>query len=263
MQILQVALLIGLCFATSGCFLKSKVRLPEQDASSMTLEEIKAHLRKDYSTFECPQKSDRLMLTEEIWQQIDWTEEEIERNIALPHKLWNMRHDDHGWPSCHNWRGWDARGPRAGEGHPKYFPPLPKLVKGRGISRWMSLGDYSILEIPLFSDYKQEWTEATIPDTLEVIERRQGHPDDGKTFTITKEFLLATYAPSPLQKFSNKSYLEVYPTHKSYHIMLNRTEDVYGNGPDDTVYFWRYGWRWDSYDQYYIKGAKYIGGHWN
>ena len=263
MKLFYIGLILGMTAFLSGCFLKSKVKLPEKNHAQMTLDEIKAHLRKDYGTFECPKKSDRLLITEEIWQQIDWTEEEKERNIALPHKMWNMRHDDHGWPTCHNWRGDDSFGPRAGVGHPKYFPPLPKLVKGRGISRWMTGGDTSIIEIPLFNDYKVEWTEATIPDTLEVIERRDGHPQDGQTFTITKEHLLANYAPSPLQKFSDKSYLETYPTHKSYHVMIRRTEDVHGNGPDDSVYFWRVGWRWDSYDGYYVKGAKYIGGHWN
>lgn len=256
-------LILSMCFVTSGCFMRPKVKLPEKNYREMTIDEIKDHLRKDYGTFECPQKSDRLLITEEIWAQIDWTEEEIYRNAALPHKIWNMRHDDHHWPGCHMWRGDDAKGPRAGEGHDKYLPPLPALVKGRGIARWMTRGDTSIIEIPLFHDYKVEWTTATIPSTLEVTERKCGASNEGQTWTITKEDLLANYAPSPLQKFSAKSYLETYPTHKSYHVMFNKTEDYCGNGPDDSVYFWRYGWRWDSYDDYYIKGAKYIGGHWN
>ncbi len=263
MRLAYLGLILSVCLGMSGCFLKSKIRLPEKNYAEMTLDEIKNHLRKGYGFFECPQKSDRLLITEEIWQQIDWTEEEKYRNAALPHKMWNMRHDDHGWPHCTEWRGDDARGPRAGYGHPKYFPPLPKLVKGRGIARWMSRGDLSVLEIPLFKDFKTEWTEDLIPLTLEVTERRHGNPQDGQTFTITKEYLLENYAPSPLQKFSNRSYLETFPTHRSYHIMFNKTEDVYGNGPDDSVYFWRTGWRWDSYDDYYVEGAKYIGGHWN
>jgi len=247
----------------TGCFLKSKIKLPEKNYREMTLQEIKDHLRKDYGFFECPQKHDRLLISEEVWAQIDWTEEEKYRNAALPHKIWNMRHDDHGWPGCKQWRGNDAKGPRAGIGHDKYFPPLPMLVKGRGIARWMTQGDTSVIEIPLFKDYKVLWTTSTIPVTLEVTERLYGHPNDGKTYTITKEELLANYAPSPLQKFSDKSYLETYPRHKSYHVMIDKTEDYYGNGPDDKVYFWRSGWRWDSYDSYYVKGAFYVGGHWN
>jgi hypothetical protein len=264
MRLIYLGFILALCFTASGCFLKSKIKLPEKNHAEMTIDDIKAHLRKSYGFFECPQKSDRLLITEEIWQQIDWTEEEIYRNAALPHKIWNMRHDDHSWPSCHEWRGDDARGPRAGEGHDKYFPPLPTLVKGRGIARWMARGDVSILEIPLFKDYSVTWTTATIPSTIEVIERKPGHSLYGSTQTITKEHLLSNYAPSPLQKFSDKSYLETYPTHKSYHIMLEKRETYTGkpNGPD-SVYFWRYGWRWDSYDDYYVKNAKYIGGRWN
>jgi hypothetical protein len=260
----RVFVLVIASFMLSGCFLKSKVKLPEQDHNQMTLEEIKNHLRKDYGTFECPQKSDRLLITEEIWAQIDWTEEEKERNIALPHKMWNMRHDDHGWPGCKMWRGTDAYGPRAGVGHPKYFPPLPQLVKGRGIARWMTVADTSIIEIPLFKDYSVTWTTSTIPATIEVIERKCGANNFGETYTITKEQLLSNYAPSPLQKFSDKSYLETWPTHKSYHNMLEKKEGYCDKDEGaDSVYFYRYGWRWDSYDNYYVKGAKYIGGAWN
>lgn len=266
-----VAVIITSLFL-SGCFLIGNVKeTGRRDWEHMTAEQIRTvplqevvdHLRYDYGTYECPQKSDRLFIPEDVWQQIDWTKEEKYRNAALPHKLWNMRHDDYNWPSCHGWRGDNAKGPRAGVGHDKYFPPLPQLVEGRGIARWMTVGDTSILEIPLFKDYEVTWTTSTIPNEIEVIERRKGNPNDGKTFTITKEYLLRNYAPSPLQKFSDKSYLEVYPYHKSYHIMLNKNENIYGEGPDDDVYFWRYGWRWDSYDSYYIKGAFFVGGHWN
>jgi len=259
----KLLIVIASVFLLSGCFLRPRPVLPEKDWRTMTLQEIEDHLRKDYGFFECPQKSDRLLITEEIWSQIDWTEEEKYRNAALPHKIWNMRHDDNPWPSCHNWRGDDAYGPRAGVVHDKYFHPLPQLVKGRGIARWMTCGDTSVLEIPLFKDYSVTWTTSTIPNEIEVIERQCGSVNYGSTFTITKQDLLSNYAPSPLQKFSDKSYLETYPTHKSYHIMLKKNEDYCGDGPDDDVYFWRSGWRWDSFDSYYIKGAFYIGGHWN
>ena len=183
----------------SGCFLKSSIKIPEKNYREMTLQEIKDHLRKDYSAFECPQKHDRLLISEAIWQQIDWTEEEQYRNAALPHKIWNMRHDDHVWPGCKQWRGDDAKGPLAGVGHDKYFPPLPRLVKGNGIARWMTRKDKSIIEIEVFKDYKTTWTIENLPLTVEVVERQSG-PNFGKVFTLTKEELLASYAPSPLQK---------------------------------------------------------------
>ena len=260
----SIIIMLAFCLVSSGCFNRPKIKLSEKNYREMTIQEITDHLRKDYGTFECPQKSDRLLMSEEVWAQIDWTEEEKYRNAALPHKLWNMRHDDHIWPACKQWRGDDAKGPRAGVGHDKYFPLLPTLVKGRGIARWMAAGDTSVIEIELFKDYDVELTTSTIPATLEVIERKGGHPEYGLFKTITKEYLLANYAPSPLQKFSDKSYLETFPTHKSYHVMFEKKETYRGkpNGPDE-IYFYRYGWRWDSFDSYYIKGAKYIGGHWN
>lgn len=259
-----IVLLLMLSLMLGGCFNRPKIQIPEKDWRTMTIREITDHLRKDYGPFECPQKHDRLLMPEHVWVQIDWTEDEKYRNAALPHKLWNMRHDDHEWPGCKQWRGVDAKGPRAGVGHDKYFPTLPQVIIGRGIARWMTAGDTSIIEIYSFKDYSIDWTTSTIPLMIDVVERKPGHPEFGLVKTITKEYLLSNYAPSPLQKFSDKSYLETYPPHKSYHIMFEKRETYDGkpNGPD-SVYFYRYGWRWDSFDSYYIKGAKYIGGHWN
>ena len=125
------------------------------DSSQMTIEEIKFHLRKEYGKWpwQGPKKKDRLFLKEEQWALIDWTDIEKKRNAALPHKMWNMRHDDLLWPKCYEWRGDDAYGYRAGEGHPKYMPILPKLVEGRGIARWMAPGDASVVEVPKLADY--------------------------------------------------------------------------------------------------------------
>lgn len=257
----------------SGCFLIGNVKetgrqnwhdRSQEQIRALPIQEVIDQLRRDYSTFECPQKSDRMHIPEDVWQQIDWTEEERYRNAALPHKMWNMRHDDHQWPSCKKWRGDDAFGPRAGEGHDKYFSELPQLVKGQGIARWMAAGDVSVIEIPLFKDYEVTWTTSTIPATLDIVERNCVRPDYGQTRTITKEYLLATYAPSPIQKFSEKSWLETSPKHVSYHTTLDKRED-YCSKPEgpDKVYFWRSGWRWDSIDRYFVKGAFYVGGHWN
>lgn len=239
--------------------------MTQDEIRSLPLQEVIDHLRYDYGTFECPQKSDRMHIPEDVWQKIPWTEEEKYINAALPHKLWNMRHDDNEWPSCHKFRGEDAFGPLAGEGHDKYLPPLPQLVKGRGIARWMSSGDKKLIEIPLFKDYDVTWTPENIPATIEIVDRKCGSVTYGSTTTITKQELFAEYAPSPLQKFSDKSWLETYPYHVSYHIMFKKNEPYCGGKPEgpDKVYFWRYGWRWDSLDNYYNKGGAYVGGHWN
>jgi len=237
------------------------------NVNNMTLGEIKAHLRKEYKFFECPKKSDRLEIPENVWQQIDWTQEEMTRNIALPHKMWNMRHDDHIWPWCKKFRGEDAYGYRAGEGHPKYMPELPKLVEGRGISRWISLHDLSRVEVPKFNDYGNKWTINNMPEIIEFYERNPKNPNYGKDLLkYQKKNFLAIYAPSSLQKFSKRSYLLRDPHHISWHYMIKKREQI-GVSKDktgpDTVAFHRRGNRWDSIDGYMIKGAWYSGLRWN
>ena len=233
----------------------------------MNIEEIKKHLRKEYGKWpwQGPKRSDRLFLTEEQWEQIDWTPEEIERNIALPHKLWNMRHDDHLWPRNYQWRGNDAYGYRAGEGHPKYMPKLPKLVEGRGIARWMADGDSSVAEVPELSDYRKVWTPDNLPQIIEFYERNPGNPNFGKgLLKYSQKTFLKTYAPSALQKFSNRSYLLRDPKHVSLHKMIQKNEVVGDpNSKADWVLFKRKGCRWDSYDGYIIKDATFYGLHWN
>jgi len=232
----------------------------------ITVDEYKSHLRKKYPWNKCPKKSDRVHIPEEIWAQIDWTPEEIERNICLPHKMWNMRHDDHLWPFCHQWRGDDAIGSLAPVGHPKHKPTPPKLVSGRGVARWMSDSDASILEIPQLADYHTTWTPDNFPKIVEAIERKGGHAREGERYEISKEELFAKYGPSPLQKFSDKSLLVVDPKHVSGHRMIKRRE-MLGESKTvtgaDTVAFFRYGWRWDSGDNYYVEGAHYVGLAWN
>lgn len=247
----------------------------EMDATQMTIDEIKAHLRKDYGPWykrtplNRPTRADRCFISEEQWAQIDWTDEEIHRNIALPHKLWNMRHDDLLWPMCYNWRGDDAFGYRAGEGHSKYMPELPRLVEGRGVARWMSAGDASVVEVPRFRDYEHKWTVENMPEVIEFFERKVGHPDfyDGhdasRLIRWSKKNFLRTYAPSSLQKFSDASHLVRYPDHVSCHKMLKKNEKYVGDDKPDLVVFYRRGWRWDSYDGYMIKNAFYAGLRWN
>jgi len=231
-------------------------------SSGLTLNQVKARIRKKYSFFESPKKSDRLFLTEDHWQRMDWTDKEKFINAALPHKLWNMRHDDHPWPFSRRYRGADAIGWRAGMDHVKFADKLPELVKGRGIARWMSEGDKSILEIDLFKDYKNIWTPENIPNKVEAVERQAG-AKFGEKYNITKEDLFYYYAPSSLQKFSKKSKLLRDPYHYSWHRMIKKREKYHGDYEPDTVAFYRFGARWDSGDGYFIKNAFYIGGRWN
>jgi len=242
----------------------------EMDASQMSIDEIKAHLRKDYGRWpwQAPKKKDRCLIAEWQWSQIDWTEEEQERNIALPHKMWNMRHDDWLWPRSYAWRGDDAYGSRAPEGHPKHMPELPQLVEGRGIARWMAAGDASVVEVPELADYRKVWTPDNLPEIIEFWERRPGHKDfyeghdRGRLIRWAKKNFLRTYAPSSLQKFSKRSLLIRNPYHFSRHIMVHKNELFTGDYKPDWVFLYRRGWRWDSYDGYMKKGF-YTGLRWN
>lgn len=233
----------------------------------MSVEEVTAHLRKKYGFFECVKKSDRLFIPDNIWKQIDWTEKEIKINAGLPHKMWNMRHDDNPWPLCKKFRGHDAYGPRARKLNScKFLMTPPTLVEGRGITRWMGIKDMSVLEIPLFEDYKNLWTPENIPDQFDAYERKPNHPNFGKKILMSKHGLFLVYGPTALQKFSDKSWLKRNPYHISYHKMLKRREAI-GEGKDitgaDRVWFYRYGWRWDSLDDYYNKRGAYAGLAWN
>lgn len=235
------------------------------DGSTMTIEEIKKHLRKDYGKWpwQKPTKEDRLQITEEQWAQIDWTPEEIERNCALPHKMWNMRSDDQVWPLCYRWRGDSAYGYRAGEGHAKFMPELPQLVEGRGIARWMARHDTSVVEVPEFADYRQIWRPDNLPQVIEFYERKGENPHFGQKLTMPKEEFLATYSPTPLQKFSKRSKLLLDPHHYSWHRMIQQNEHYTGDDFPDWVVFYRIGARMDSFDSYYVLNAFYFGLHWN
>ena len=233
------------------------------DSTGLTIEQVRRHLRKQYGLFECPKKKDRLFLTEEHWKEMDWTQEEKDRNAALPHKMWNMRHDDWLWPRCHAWRGDDAYGYRALEGHPKYMPELPQLVEGRGIARWISNGDASVVEVPKLTDYDTLWTPDKLPEVVEFLERKPENPEFGKLQRWLKKKFLRVYAPSSLQKYSKRSYLLRDPHHVSYSYIIQKNEQYSGDYPPDWVAFYRRGDRWDSNDGYIVKDAFYTGLRWN
>lgn len=195
-------------------------------------------------------------------------------DIALPPHLWGKTHND--WPIFKNTpRGKTASGPRAarteaGTSHPQYLETPPKLVKGYGIGRWMAVGNQSVLYIPLF-DNDDMMTEADIPEIVQAKELKPSTPLFEKDIKIRKKTLLTFYGPSSLQKFTNKSYLLTAPFHVSGHRMIRqrehyaKTKAVTGA---DLVWFWRYGNRWDSLDDYYntrsaLGKSAYAGFRWN
>ena len=239
-----------------------------RSSEGMTIDEVRPHIRRKWGFFECPKKSDRLYLTDEHWAQMDWTDEEREINAALPHKLWGIRHDDYLWPFCKRFRGSNAYGYRAGEGHAKYLPRIPRLVKGTGIARWMTSGDKSIVYVPTLAIQDIIWTPETLPAAIDYVETKPGHSKQGREGSLPKKEFLELYAPSPLQKFTETSWLWVEPKHFSWHKMIDWVEyrpenPVREEGAKDLVMFHRRGARYDSGDEYYTMGAFYIGLRWN
>jgi len=195
-------------------------------------------------------------------------------DIALPKHLWGKKHDD--WPIKKDTpRGTTSDGPRAirtqgGIHHPKYLATPPKLVKGYGLARWMAICDQSVLEIPLFNN-KKMMTEAHIPDVVEGYERKPGTPLYNQRVRLPKKVFLKFYGPSSLQKFSEQSCAVRDPYHKHFHRMIWKREEV-GKTKEKTgadwVFFWRWGARWDSLDNYYstrsaLGPAFYCGMRWN
>jgi len=216
--------------------------------------------------FSCPKKSDNHKWTEEEWLSKPWTEKEKRINAALPHHLWNWKQNDRVWPMCKAYRGDNAIGPRALEIYePKYKRTPPRLVEGRGIARWMSNGDQSVVDVKMFKDYSRIWTPSNLPDMIECVEtQKNGH--FGEAYKFTRSEFLRTYGPSSLQKFTDKSYLKRDPYHISYHRMIKRKEQLHVSKDvtgADVVFFWRGGVRWDSLDNYFVKNAIYGGLRWN
>jgi len=216
--------------------------------------------------FSCPKKSDNHWWTESEWLSKKWTEKEIRINAALPHHMWGWKQNDRVWPMCQEYRGKNAFGPRAQTIFPpKYKSIPPKLVKGRGISRWISAEDKSILHVPMFQNYSRIWYPNNLPDIIEGFET-QRNENYLKPIRFRRKDFVRLYGPSSLQKFSDRSYLVRDPYHISSHRMIKRREQLHVSKKEtgeDTVWLWRFGWRFDSLDNYYVKKAVYVGWNWN
>lgn len=181
---------------------------------------------------------------------------------ALPEHMRERLHNDWPWPMSKLPRSLNARGPRCkgsacvcgGQGF-KAWPP--KLVKGFGVARWESNGAGSILEIAGFANV---WIDAGVYGQEVIgVERNPGHPNFGAKTLVKLDWHampwadidggLAAYSPSALQKFSDKSWMQLDPGYTAGHRLIKRGQDG-----DDKALFWRYGWRPDHVDVYYNFG---------
>ena len=206
--------------------------------------------------------------------------------FALPPHLRGKLHNDWPWPFKNIPRGSNAYGLRCPKGDESYRPWPPRLMEGFGVARWELAGGQSIIEIPAFVDKRMK-PEDIYGKTWMVIERNIGNPSFGKKFDITlqdpKEIWEVTtvtdvqigdswtqmidpniYSPSALQKFSPHGWMKLEPYYYSFWKVLKKRElPVYPETGEDTVIFYRTGYRPDHLDTYYNKSLIATGGlHW-
>jgi len=145
-------------------------------------------------------------------------------------------------------------------------------------------GSQSIIEIPALARVEVRG-EDIYGVEFEAIERNMG-PNFGKVFKVRlqdprevwgKVQVIDTpvagghiqtitpniYSPSALQKFSRTGYIKMEPSYSSWWKVLKRREEPGNVTGEDTVLFYRSGYRPDHLDGYYNKSLIVTGGlHW-
>ena len=185
---------------------------------------------------------------------------------ALPDHLKNRKHGDWIWPLSYISRGWSAFGPRCpgrdcqvcnGKG---YRPWPPKLVEGKGVTRWENAGASSILYIPSLSD------KIINPDfygtNIRAWETNPANPyfNTEKWVSIKWEIGNTSpnmYFPSALQRWSRFGYLRMTPRYWTIWKVIKQKENPFKSTRvtgENKVLFWRNGYRNDALDVYYNNG---------
>lgn len=184
-------------------------------------------------------------------------------DCALPLHLRGKTHSDwllFKWVS----RGFNAKGPRCGAGNPGYLSWPPRILGGKGVVRWESNFAKSRIYIPDLAGV--EANDSIYGKRFMGIEE-----DSGKELQVKLEWREQTweeiergdliYSPSALQKFSNEGVLRLEQGYYSKWKILKQREFPTMNEGEDTVLFFRNGWRPDHLDLYWNKGPA-IGLHW-
>lgn len=186
-------------------------------------------------------------------------------DLALPPHLRGKLHNDWTWPLNKISRGWNAAGPRAPQGADDYMAWPPRLVEGKGVSRWENDGAQSILHIAAL-DKTTVRGHQVYGRTWLAVEMNPGRPDFMKAKDVyIPEWRPATvtdtpqqtcdpmqYSPSALQKFSPAGWMKLNPFyHSEWRVIKKRELPVYPETGDDTVAFFRRGNRPDHVDLYY------------
>ncbi|KKM92803.1 hypothetical protein LCGC14_1214780 [marine sediment metagenome] len=197
----------------------------------------------------------------------DWIYKKTNRYPdALPEHLKNWKgtgkvklHND--WPPLLNKipRSFNSFGPLA-EGKPGFRSWPPKLVEGKGITRWENAGASSILYIPSLED-------KTIDDSfygtkIRAWETNPGHPNYREEIWILLDYEEGRldpymYSPSALQRWSPQGFLRMSPHYWSCWFVLKKNEIPFlptTVTKENKVLFWRNGFRPDHLCRYYNVG---------
>ena len=170
-------------------------------------------------------------------------------------------HDDWIWPLSKISRGWNAKGPRCGEGNPGYKKWPPRLVEGKSVVRWQKSGDKGEILIPSFNE---KYLTSEFVTDLKVL--AVDVDSDSITFMEQAFVNLNDYIPSTIQKYgSTKGWMKLDCGFQCGWRMIRRREmpgKTKEQTGEDLVWYWRFGWRPDILDEYYNYGP-YAGLNWN
>lgn len=186
---------------------------------------------------------------------------------ALPNHLSNWKgtgkvrlHDD--WPPLLRKlpRSVNSKGPRCPKTGEGYAPWPPRLIRGKGITRWENAGATSILYIPTLEDKVID--HQFYGTKIRAWETNRGHANFKKEIwvhiTWEEDSLKPDmYSPSALQRWSPSGYLIMEPRYRAYWKVIKKNEDPFKDTnvtKENKVFFYRDQWRPDHLDIYYNWG---------
>lgn len=202
--------------------------------------------------------------------------------LALPPHLRGRLHEDWIWPLNQIPRGWNAYGPREEKSAQDYRPWPPRLIEGRGVARWeMANGSVVFLHdlvnkrVDADDVYGKMWNAVEMnPGMPDFYKPKVVHIPKWEEATLTEvqqpdgtlkiSVVPDNYSPSALQKFSRVGWMRLDPDYYSRWCVITKRElPIYPEIGEDTVAFFRRGYRPDHVDVYYNRSIVFtMGLHW-
>jgi len=164
-------------------------------------------------------------------------------------------------------RSWNVRGPRCkglmqcpdcpGLGYASW---PPKLMRGKGVTRWETAGATSIIYIPSLEE--KEIDESFYGTKILAWETKPDHPNFRKKGIVHITYKKGdqspgTYSPSALQRWSPSGFLNLEPSYYSTWKVIKKREHPFTETEktgENIVAFFRSGFRPDHKDIYYNDG---------